>query len=353
MKRTKVLITGVTGQDGSYLSDLFLHLGYEVHGLVRRSSTFNTQRIDHIIQNSAFGDKFFLHYGDMADSFSANSLVSGLQPQLIINMAAQSHVKISFDMPNSTIATNTSGVLNYLEAIKLFSPETKFYQASTSEMFGNSPAPQSIKTGFAPESPYAISKLSAHELVRLWREAYGIKAVSGVLFNHESYRRGLNFVTKKIVVNAKRIHSELKTAPPHNVSKLKLGNLTAIRDWGWAPEYMAAVCHILNSESSANTMVLGTGLSASVMDFGVRAFNNFGLNFEEWVEHDPSYERPVDVHQLRADTSELQKNFSWTPTWNWKALCDRMSEEELRGQENSVDWDLLIGNIQGDHIVKP
>jgi GDPmannose 4,6-dehydratase len=332
----RVIITGVTGQDGSYLAEIFLNFGYEVHGLVRRASSFNTFRIDHLINKGP--NNFYLHYGDLTDSFSVINLVSMLKPFAIINMAAQSHVQISFDMPEYTFACNTQGVLNFLEAIRIHSPETIFYQASTSELFGNGPSPQSLKTKFFPESPYAVSKLNAHELVRLWREAYNLKACSGILFNHESYRRGPNFVTKKIVVNAKRIKLSIQSGKiEKEIEKLRLGNMKSVRDWGFAPEYILGIFQFIHNPKQ-HTLLIGTGKSTTVENFCDRVFSNFNLNWKDWVIHDNHYERPVDVNFLECDTTETLLELGWVPVIQWEELSNRMCEEELRGEETKLDW---------------
>jgi len=337
----EILVTGITGQDGSYLADLLIGRGFIVHGQVRRSSTFNTKRIDHIIANPQTKGRLKLHYGDITDYQSTVNLVSKIRPAAIYNMAAQSHVKISFEMPNYTFACNSSGVLNILEAIRVHSPESFLYQASTSELFGNSPAPQSESTVQSPESPYAVSKMSAHELVRLWKEAYGLNALSGILFNHESFRRGENFVTKKIVINANRIYQELKMGKsPNAIPKLELGNLMAIRDWGWAPEYMSAVADLVQNLDT-ETIVIGTGESASVAEFAERTFSNFGLVHSEWISKSPVYIRPTDVGNLQANTKSLCDRYNWTPSINWESLCDLMCEEELMGKEKLINWNDL------------
>jgi GDPmannose 4,6-dehydratase len=344
-KVKRILITGVTGQDGSYLADLFLSLGYEVHGLVRRSSSFNTARIDYLLDGSIKNDsRLFLHYGDMSDPQSLNNLVTQLRPYAVFNLAAQSHVRISFDLPNYTFSVNTSGVLNLLEAIRIYSPESKFYQASTSELFGNSAAPQGDKTLFAPESPYAVSKLSAHELVRLWSEAYGIYATSGILFNHESFRRGENFLTKKVVKNAVRIRKSLDQKQ-QKIEKLKLGNLDAIRDWGWAPEYVVAMSRLIELEKP-RPICIGTGVSASVREFLAHTFDYFDLDVEEWVEHADMYERPTEVHELRADTRDMREILRLSPQHNWKSLNRLMCEQELQGFENKLDWDSISNEME-------
>ena len=340
----KILITGVTGQDGSYLADLYLSLGYEVHGLVRRSSSFNTARIDYLLEGvDKSQSRLFLHYGDMSDPQSLNNLITQLRPYAVFNLAAQSHVRISFDLPNYTFGVNTNGVLNLLEAIRIYSPDSKFYQASTSELFGNSAAPQGLNSLFAPESPYAVSKLSAHELVRLWSEAYGIYATSGILFNHESFRRGENFVTKKVVKNAARIRKSLDQNHK-SIEKLKLGNLDAIRDWGWAPEYALAMSRLIEIEKP-RAICIGTGVSASVRQFLTCTFDYFDLSVDDWVEHADMYERPAEVHELRADTAEMKTTLKLTPKYDWKSLNLLMCKQEEMGHENKLDWDAISNEM--------
>jgi len=342
--KRQILITGITGQDGSYLAELYLHLGFAVHGLVRRGSSFNTQRIDHLISGEkSNGKSLNLHYGDMTDGQSLSNLVASIKPYAIFNLAAQSHVRISFDMPNYTFGVNNNGVLNLLEAVRVHSPESYLYQASTSELFGNSPSPQGIHTAFSPESPYAVSKLSAHELIRLWREAYGLQAISGILFNHESYRRGENFVTKKIVRNASRIRNSINKGERH-IPMLTLGNLEAKRDWGWAPEYVAAMSRIIE-QNSYSDVVIGTGHSASVRQFAKMAFMNFDLNYEEWITYDEKYDRPVEVNDLRADNSSIFELLNWTPKIHWKEINSLMCSQESNGYEDFINWDEILSEM--------
>ncbi len=334
------LIFGVTGQDGSYLAEILLSRGYSVHGVVRRSSSFNTKRIEHLIDhghpNNRSKNLLHLHYGDLVDALGTTEIIRRLKPHLIFNLAAQSHVKISFDIPNYTHAVNFLGVQNILEGIRLTNIDTRFYQASTSELFGNQPAPQGLETMFAPESPYGISKQSAHSLVDFYRKTYGLFAVAGILFNHESYRRGENFVTKKIVKEAVRIKNQLRSG--ESPESIRLGNIQSCRDWGYAPEYMYAAYEMLLANNPAS-IIVGTGVSASVRDFLNRVFANFELDPEEWLQIDPHYERISDVIDLKADNSSMFVTLGWTPKIDWKHLCDLMCEQELSQIEGAHDWD--------------
>lgn len=333
------LIFGVTGQDGSYLAEILLSKGYTVHGVVRRSSSFNTKRIEHLIDHGHPGDQSYnhlhLHYGDLVDSLGTTEIIRTLKPNLIFNLAAQSHVKISFDIPVYTHSVNFLGVQNILEGIRLSSTDIRFYQASTSELYGNQPRPQGLETSFAPESPYGISKQSAHSLVDFYRKTYGLFAVAGILFNHESHRRGENFVTKKIVKEAVRIRTQLKENK--RPESIRLGNIESRRDWGYAPEYMYAAYEMLLADNP-NSIVVGTGISASVNDFLHRVFSNLELDPSDWLERDPLYDRLSDVVDLQADNRSMSLALGWTPKTDWKALCDLMCEQELSANEKYHDW---------------
>ena len=270
MKRA--LITGVTGQDGSYLSELLLGKGYEVHGVIRRSSTFNTSRIEHLYKDPHETDnRFHLHYGDITDGVGISNLVRELEPHEIYNLAAQSHVKVSFEMPDFTAQVDAVGTIRLLEAIRAAKIETKFYQASTSELYGSTPPPQSETSPFAPQSPYAAAKLYSYWVVRNYRDAYGLHATNGILFNHESPRRGETFVTRKITMAAAKIKLGLQ-------SKLYLGNLNAIRDWGFAPEYVNSMWMMLQQESP-DDYVIATGEGATVRQFCDAAFTHLDLDY--------------------------------------------------------------------------
>lgn len=291
MKAKKIaLITGITGQDGSYLAEWLLYNDYDVHGIVRRTSTDNLSRIKHLL------NKITLHEGDITDYGFINHLLNKVQPEEIYNLAAQSHVQTSFEIPSYTFQVNLLGLSNILETVRNSSiiQNTGIYQASTSEMFGNARHPQDLNTTFDPRSPYAVSKLAAHEMIKLYRESYGIHAVSGILFNHESPRRGEKFVTRKITKYFANIKSQR--------IKLQLGNIQALRDWGFAPDYVQIMHEALNYFEPRD-FVLGTGQVLSVRDFGSIAANYVGVEFEDFVEYDnPDYLRPSEVHCLRANS---------------------------------------------------
>ena len=321
MKRA--LITGVTGQDGSYLAELLLEKGYEVHGVIRRSSTFNTSRIEHIYKDPHETDsRFHLHYGDVTDGVGISNLVREFEPHEIYNLAAQSHVKVSFEMPDYTAQVDAVGTIRLLEAIRSAKIDTKFYQASTSELFGSTPPPQSENSFFAPQSPYAAAKLYSYWVVRNYRDAYGLHATNGILFNHESPRRGETFVTRKITMAAARIKLGLE-------SKLYLGNLDAIRDWGFAPEYVESMWLMLQEEKP-DDYVVATGVGATVRDFCEAAFLAVGLNYEDYVETETRYKRPTEVDALIGDPSKAQKMLGWKAKTHWKELAQIMVESDLK-----------------------
>lgn len=321
------LITGITGQDGSYLAELLLAKNYYVHGTVRRSSTFNTSRIDHLYQDPHVNDvKLFLHYGDLGDSNTIRKLIYKIQPDEIYNLAAQSHVRVSFDIPEYTASVTGLGTLRILEAIKDFQANTgkkvKFYQASSSEMFGAMPAPQNEKTAFHPRSAYGCAKVFAHHATINYREAYGIFAVSGILFNHESPRRGETFVTRKITRGVARIVAGLD-------KKIFLGNLDAKRDWGYAPEYVEAM-YLMVQQSKPDDYVIGTGETHSVREFAKLAFTEAGLgDYRKYIEIDPRYHRPTEVNNLIADSSKAKKNLGWQPRTKFEKLVKLMMEADL------------------------
>ena len=321
MKRA--LITGITGQDGSYLAELLLEKGYEVHGVIRRSSTFNTSRIDHIYKDPHETDsRFHLHYGDVTDGVGISNLVREIEPHEIYNLAAQSHVKVSFEMPDYTAQVDAVGTIRLLEAIRSAKIDTKFYQASTSELFGSTPPPQSENSFFAPQSPYAAAKLYSYWVVRNYRDAYGLHATNGILFNHESPRRGETFVTRKITMAAARIKLGLE-------SKLYLGNLDAIRDWGFAPEYVESMWLMLQEEKP-DDYVVATGVGATVRDFCEASFLAVGLNYEDYVETETRYKRPTGVDALIGDPSKAQKMLGWKAKTHWKELAQIMVESDLK-----------------------
>jgi GDPmannose 4,6-dehydratase len=319
----KALITGVTGQDGSYLAELLLGKGYEVHGLLRRSSTFNTRRIDHLyVDPHEPGARFFLHYGDLSDSGQLSHLIYNIQPQEIYHLGAQSHVRVSFDMPEYTGDISGLGVIRLLEAIRRSGIKTRFYQASSSELFGSAPAPQNEETLMRPRSPYAAAKLYAYWMVCNYREAYGLFAVNGILFNHESPRRGETFVTRKITRAAARIKLGLQ-------EKLFLGNLEARRDWGYAPEYVEAMWLMLQQENPED-FVIATGESHSVREFLDEAFSHLELDWREYVEIDPRYFRPTEVEFLQGDASKAKRLLGWHPKVTFQELARLMVEADLR-----------------------
>ncbi len=299
LANNKALVTGITGQDGSYLAELLLHKGYEVHGLIRRVSTFNTARIDHLYQDPHEpGVRFFLHYGDMCDSGQLANLIYNIQPGEIYHLAAQSHVRVSFDMPEYTGDVSGLATVRLLEAIRRSGINTRFYQASSSELFGASPPPQNEATPMRPRSPYAIAKLFAYWTVINYREAYNLFAVNGILFNHESPRRGETFVTRKITRALARIKLGLQ-------KKLYLGNLEARRDWGYAPDYVEAMWLMLQQESPED-YVIATGEAHSVKEFLEEAFTYADLDWRDYVEIDPRYFRPTEVEYLLGDAAKAQ-----------------------------------------------
>ena len=326
MKRA--LITGITGQDGSYLAELLLEKGYEVHGLIRRSSTFNTSRIDHIYQDPhEKNNRFFLHFGDITDGVGLANLIRELEPDEIYNLAAQSHVKVSFEMPDFTAQVDAVGTIRILEALRAAKIEARFYQASTSELFGSTPPPQSEVSLFSPQSPYAAAKLYAYWVVRNYREAYGLHATNGILFNHESPRRGETFVTRKITMAAAKIKLGLQ-------SKLYLGNLDAIRDWGYAPEYVESMWAMLQ-QASPNDYVVATGVGATVRDFCDAAFTAVGLDYRDHIETDDHYLRPTEVDALIGDASKAKQLLGWEASTHWKELAELMVQSDIKKLDGS------------------
>lgn len=324
----KALITGVTGQDGSYLSELLLEKGYEVHGVIRRASTFNTGRIDHIFQDIHEENKrFHLHYGDLADASTIRKLLYKIQPDEIYNLGAQSHVRVSFDIPEYTANITGLGVLRILEAVKDFQEhagkKVKFYQASSSEMFGSAPPPQNENTNFHPRSPYGIAKVFAYNTTRNYREAYGIFAVNGILFNHESPRRGETFVTRKITRGVARIKAGLD-------KKIYLGNLDAHRDWGYAPEYCEAM-YLMLQRPEPDDYVVGTGESHSVKEFVELAFKHAGIdNWRDYIGIDPHYYRPAEVDHLVADCGKVREKLGWFAKIKFPDLVKTMVDADLK-----------------------
>lgn len=328
MPTNRALITGVTGQDGSYLAELLLARGYKVHGVIRRSSSFNTDRIDHLYRDPHEpGVRFFLHYADLTDAAALSRLLHRIQPTEVYNLGAQSHVRVSFDQPVFTAEINAVGTLKLLEAIRDVQDRVgrpvRFYQASSSEIFGGTPqeVPQRETTPFRPRSPYGAAKLYAHWMTVNYREAYGLHASCGILFNHESERRGETFVTRKITRAATRIAVGLQ-------HKLFLGNLEARRDWGFAGDYVQAMWLMLQQERP-DDYVVATGESHSVREFCDRAFSRLGLKYHDHVEHDPRYLRPTEVEHLMGDATRARTVLGWRPSVTFDELVDRMVDADL------------------------
>jgi GDPmannose 4,6-dehydratase len=375
----KALITGITGQDGSYLAELLLSKGYEVHGLIRRSSTFNTDRIDHIYKDPHDpNSKLFLHYGDIADSGQLTNLVYNIQPDEIYHLAAQSHVRVSFDMPEFTGDVTGIGTTRLLESIRRSGIKTKFYQASSSEMFGDAPAPQNEETVFRPKSPYAAAKVYAYWMVRNYREGYGMFAVNGILFNHESPRRGETFVTKKITRALARIKLGLQDT-------LYLGNLEAKRDWGYAPDFVEAMWLMLQQDVP-DDYVIATGETHSVKEFVELAFSHAGIELE-WkgtgleekgvihslspsfsstltstsasasqpkkvvVEIDQRYFRPLEVEFLQGDASKARKQLNWEPKIKFKDLVRMMVDADIKNLEEMKRCQDVIRKLSNNKTV--
>ena len=342
-KKTKTaLISGVTGQDGSYLAELLLKKGYEVYGIKRRSSSFNTARIDHIYNNSKYPN-FGIRYGDLTESSSLNKIVRMIKPDEIYNLAAQSHVRISFEVPEYTSDVNALGTLRFLEALREIGFQTKFYQASSSEMFGASPPPQNEKTPFYPRSPYAVAKVFAYHITRLYREAYGMFICNGILFNHESERRGETFVTRKITRGLARIKLGLD-------EKMYLGNLEAKRDWGYAPDYVKMM-YLIMQQDEPDDYVIATGETHTVREFVEEAakFSGFDLvwqgeGLEEKginrksnrviIEIDPKYFRPTEADILLGDATKAKEKLGWEPKVKFKELARLMVDADLKALNN-------------------
>lgn len=328
MKRA--LISGITGQDGSYLAEFLLGKGYEVHGIIRRASTFNTHRIDHLYHDPhQEGIPLILHYGDLTDGSQLARLIRSVEPAEVYNLAAQSHVMVSFDQPEYTGNATALGVTRFLEAIRETGVETRLYQASSSEMFGAAPPPQSEDTTFHPRSPYAIAKLYAHWIVRNYRDAYGMYAVSGILFNHESERRGETFVTRKITRAVSRILAGRQ-------DKVYLGNLEAVRDWGHARDYVEAM-HLMLQQVSPRDYCIGTGDGHTVRDFCELAFGHVGLDWSRFVEIDPRYFRPTEAEQLVADPSRARAELGWKPKVSFHELVTGMLEADLAAEGMTLE----------------
>ncbi len=316
------LITGITGQDGSYLAELLLEKGYEVHGIMRRNSTFTTGRIEHIF------DQIELHYGDLADSSSLQHIVSKIQPDEVYNLAAQSHVKVSFDVPEYTADVTGTGTLRLLEAIRTSAPKARFYQASSSEMFGKvMEVPQTEKTPFYPRSPYGAAKVYSFWITKNYRESYDMYACNGILFNHESPRRGETFVTRKIT----RAVAAIKLGKQ---DKLYLGNLDAKRDWGFAGDYVEAMWLMLQQDK-ADDYVVATNETHTVREFCEKAFGHVGLNWEDYVEVDEKYNRPAEVDLLIGDPAHAKKQLNWEPKITFEGLVKMMVDADLEDLKGS------------------
>jgi len=327
----KALITGITGQDGSYLAELLLEKGYTVHGLIRRASTFNTGRIDHLYRD--FHDpeaRIYLHYGDLSVSGQLTDLLNDIKPDEIYNLGAQSHVRVSFDMPEYTGDITGLGTLRLLEAIRKSGSKARFYQASSSEMFGAAAPPQHERTPFEPQSPYAAAKVYAYYIVRNYRDAYKLFACNGILFNHESPRRGETFVTRKVTRAAARIKLGLQ-------DKLYLGNLDAKRDWGYAGDYVEAMWLMLQQEKP-DDFVIATGETHSVREFVERVFEKLQLDYQKHVVIDPKYFRPTEVDILLGDPTKARKTLGWNPRVNFEQLIDMMVAADLEqaGKEKTL-----------------
>ena len=322
MSHRTALITGITGQDGSYLAELLLSKGYVVHGLIRRASTFNTQRIDHLYQDPHDPQaRLFLHYGDMTDGSRLTTLVRSIAPDEVYHLAAQSHVRVSFDEPEFTGDVTGLGTTRLLEAIRASHVPARFYQASSSEMFGDAPAPQSEASPLRPRSPYAAAKVYSYWMVRNYREAYGMHAVNGILFNHESPRRGETFVSRKISMAAARIAKGMQ-------DRLFLGNLDAARDWGFAKEYVEAMWLMLQAPEP-DDFVIATGSAYSVRDFLAFAFEHVGLDWQDHVEFDERYLRPTEVDELVGDPAKAQRVLGWKARTTTPELARLMVDADL------------------------
>lgn len=329
----RALITGVTGQDGSYLAELLLAKGYEVHGIIRRASTFNTARIDHLYNDPHVAEtKLFLHYGDLSDGTRMAALLDSIKPHEVYNLAAQSHVRVSFDEPEFTGNTTGLGSIRLLEAIRMVGLDCRFYQASSSEMFGATPPPQNEDTVFYPRSPYGAAKLYSYWVTRNYREGYGMFAVNGILFNHESPRRGETFVTRKITRAVARIKAGVQDS-------LYMGNLDAVRDWGYAPEYVEAMWRMLQADEP-NDYVVATGTNYTVKDFLQFSFEHAGLDWQKYVNFDERYLRPTEVDALVGDSSRAQQALGWVP----KVLTPQLAQI-------MVDSDIEALNAEGRHYI--
>ena len=337
----KALITGITGQDGSYLAELLLSKGYIVHGLKRRSSSFNTDRVDPLFETGEWGSKLFVHYGDVTDAGCLSRLVSDIRPDEVYNLAAQSHVKVSFELPEHTADTAAMGTLRVLDAIMNAKLDCRVYQASSSEMFGSTPPPQRETSPFHPRSPYGCSKVFAHMLAVNYRESYDMHVSCGILFNHESPRRGGTFVTRKITRAVARIKHGLE-------EKLYLGNLDARRDWGYAPDYVRAMWMMLQQDQPGD-YVIGTGVAHSVREFVQAAFAHVGLDWEDYVVVDKRYLRPAEVEFLQADWSKVRESLDWQPTVNFGDLVKIMVDADMKEVETKLSGGAAAVAVTSQH----
>jgi len=319
----KALITGITGQDGSYLAETLLHKDYEVHGIIRRASTFNTSRIDHIYVDAHKPKaRLFLHYGDISDSEQISNIIDNIMPDEVYNLAAQSHVRTSFDIAQYTGNITGLGTTRILDIIKKQNSKTKFYQASSSEMFGKTSSPQNENTPFCPRSPYAVAKLYAYWMVVNYRDGYNMFASNGILFNHESPRRGETFLTRKVTRGIANIIAGKD-------KKMYLGNLEAKRDWGYAPEYVELMWKMLQKDKP-NDFVIGTGKTHTAEEFVSLAFSYAGLDYKKYVEIDKRYYRPTEVYDLSADSSKAKKELNWSPKVSFEDLIKIMVDADMR-----------------------
>lgn len=336
----RALITGITGQDGSYLAELLLNKGYEVHGIIRRASTFNTRRIDHLyVDPHVAGARLFLHYGELTDGPRLSRLLSQIEPDEVYHLAAQSHVKVSFDEPEYTCETTGLGSIRLLEAIRQLGLKCRFYQASSSEMFGASPPPQNEDTPFHPRSPYGASKVFAYWAARNYREAYGLFAVNGILFNHESPRRGETFVTRKITRAVARIKAGLD-------QRLWIGNIDAVRDWGYAPEYVEGMWRMLQTDTP-DDYVLATGIGYSVRDFLGLAFGQVGLDWEKYIQFDERYRRPAEADALIGDASKAESQLGWKPQVLMPGLVKILVEADMQIFEDRTQTEVDRPDLPG------
>lgn len=327
----RAFITGITGQDGSYLAELLLAKGYEVHGLIRRASTFNTARIDHLyVDPHDPSAKLFLHYGDLSDGARLVTLLAEINPDEVYNLAAQSHVRVSFDEPEHTADTTGTGTIRLLEAVRMSGIRPRFYQASSSELYGATPPPQSETTPFYPRSPYAAAKLYSFWITKNYREAYDMFAVNGILFNHESPRRGETFVTRKITRAVARIKAGTQ-------KDLYLGNLESVRDWGYAAEYVEGMWRMLQVDTP-DDYVLATGVGYTIKDFLEASFGHVGLDWQEFVKFDERYLRPTEVDALIGDSSKAQEALGWTPTVDGAQLATLMVDADITALEQGPTW---------------